>query len=458
MLVDTHAHLDDPRFDRDRDDVISRAHEAGVAFIINPGADMPSSRKAVEIAEKHERVFAAVGVHPHEAKTLDAAALAELKKLASHPKVVAIGEIGLDYYRDLSPRDVQRDAFRRQLDLAAECDLPLILHSREAHGDVEAMLVEHAGGKPLRGVLHCFSGDAAFAARAMKMGLLLGFDGPLTHENSSALRAVAAAIPVERALIETDSPYLAPLPKRKGDRTEPSDAVIVARKLAEIRKLSYADVCRVTGLSAGNLFGIPSADERAKIAYVIRNSIYLNITNRCSNRCTFCIRQSSDTVKGHHLWLEKEPAVEEVIAALGDVTPYDEVVFCGYGEPTERLDVVKEVARWAKSKGKKVRLVTNGEGDLLNSWPIAPELAGLIDRVSISVNTTDPAQFERLCRSEFGDKAHAAVLKFVASCRGIIPDIEITAVSAPGVDMDAVASLAAKLGVEFRPRQYNEVG
>ena len=458
MLVDTHAHLDDARFDKDRDAAIARAAEAGVGFIINPGADMASSRKAVEIADSHECVYAAVGVHPHDAKTFDAAALDELRRLAAHPKVVAIGEIGLDYYRDLSPRDVQREAFRRQLDLAAECDLPVILHSREAHADVEAILIERAKSVALRGVLHCFSGDAAWAARAVKMGLLLGFDGPLTFESASALRAVAAAIPVERALIETDSPYLAPLPKKKSDRTEPADAVLIARKFAEIRKLSYADVCRVTGLSAAKLFGIPSADERAKIAYVIRNSIYLNITNRCSNRCTFCIRQSSDTVKGHRLWLDREPAVGEVIAALGDVTPYDEVVFCGYGEPTERLDVVKDVSRWAKSKGKKVRLVTNGEGDLLNRRAIAPELAGLIDRVSISVNTTDPSQFERLCQSEFGAEAHAAVLKFVESCRGVIPEIEITAVGAPGVDMKAVAALAEKIGVAFRPRQYNEVG
>jgi TatD DNase family protein len=467
MLVDTHAHLDDARFDGDREEAIARAEEAGVAFVVNPGADLASSRKAVEIAEKHACVYAAVGVHPHDARALDDAALAELRALAAHPKVVAIGEIGLDYFRNLSPRDVQRSAFRRQLDLAVELKKPVILHSRDAHDDMETMLREWAKGAsvrgdlpraPVRGVLHCFSGDVAWAQRAVAMGLCLGFDGPLTYANSTTLREVASAIPVERALIETDSPYLPPLPKKRSDRTEPADARLVAAKLAEIRRLSYADVCRVTGLSAARLFGIPSADERAKIAYVIRNSIYLNITNRCSNRCTFCIRASSEYVKGHRLALDREPSVDDITAALGDVSPYDEVVFCGYGEPTERLDVVKEVARWVKSRGKPVRLVTNGEGDLINGRSIASELAGLVDRVSVSVNTTDPAQFDALCRSEFGPAAHPAALKFVESCRGVIPDIEITAVGAPGVDMQAVEALARKMGVKFRARQYNEVG
>lgn len=458
MLVDTHAHLDDARFDADREEVIARAQEAGVGFIINPGADLDSSRRAVALAEKYECVYAAVGVHPHDAASLSDKAFAALRTLAAHPKVVAIGEIGLDFYRDLSPRDVQREAFRKQLDLAVELKKPAILHSRDADAEVEATLREWSRAGGLRGVLHCFSGDVAWAKRAVELGLHVGFDGPLTYESATTLREVASAIPVERALIETDSPYLPPLPRKRSDRTEPADARFVAHKLAEIRRLSYADVCRVTGLSAARLFGIPSADERAKIAYVIRNSIYLNVTNRCSNRCSFCIRASSDTVKGHRLWLDREPTVEEVVAALGDVSPFDEVVFCGYGEPTERLDVVKDVARRMKALGKKVRLVTNGEGDLINGRPVAPELSGLVDRVSVSVNTADGAQFESLCHSEFGARAFPAVLRFVESCRGVIPHVEITAVGAPGVDLSAVAALARKMGVAFRPRQYNEVG
>lgn len=458
MLVDTHAHLDDERFDTDCDEVVSRAADAGVSFIINPGSNLDSSRKAVGLAEKYACVYAAVGVHPHEAAELTERSLEVLRGLAEHEKVVAVGEIGLDYYRDLSPRDRQREAFRKQLDLAAELDLPVIVHSRDAHADVEEMLTEARRAGGLRGVLHCFSGGPDGAERAAKMGFYIGFDGPLTYENATTLRKIAGIIPVEHALIETDSPYLSPLPHRRSERNEPAFLPLIADKLADIRGLSAADVARVTALSAARLFGIPSADEVGKVAYVIRNSLYLNMTNRCSNHCTFCVRQSSEYVKGHRLWLEREPTVEEIRTAAGDITPYDEVVFCGYGEPTMRLDVLKEVARWVKGRPQKVRIVTNGEGDLINKQPIVPELAGLVDKVSVSVNTADAGQYEALCRSDFGAEAYPAVLEFIESCKGVIPEIEITAVGAPGVDMKAVEQLARKMGVSFRARQYNEVG
>jgi TatD DNase family protein len=458
MLVDTHAHLDDARFDADRDEVIARATDAGVAFIICPGTNLDTSRIAVELAEKHDGVYAAVGVHPHDALGMTAKDCDELRRLAGHAKVVAVGETGLDYHRELPAPDVQREAFRRQLELAAELDLPVIVHSRDAHAEVEAMLKEASVSAKLRGVLHCFSGSGDWAARAVKIGLHVGFAGPLTYENATNLEKIAAAIPVERALVETDSPYLVPRPHKRSERNEPACVRLVAEKLAHIRKLSTADVSRVTGLAAARLFGIPSADEDAKVAYVIRNSLYLNITNRCSNHCSFCIRQTSAYVKGHRLRLEREPTVEQIQSAAGDIRPYDEVVFCGYGEPTERLDVVKEVARWVKDRGKPVRLVTNGEGDLINKRSIALELAGLVDRLSVSLNTADAAQHVTLCRSEFGREAYGAILKFIESSKAGVEDIEITAVAVSGVDMNAVAELAKKMGVRFRARQYNEVG
>jgi len=458
MLVDTHAHLDDERFDADRDAVVERAIDAGVAFIVNPGVDLETSRLAVGLAGKYECVYAAVGVHPHEAGRLTDEVCGNLRALAAHDKVVALGEIGLDYYRDLSPRDVQRDAFRRQLALAAELDFPVIVHSRDAHEDVEAILTEASRSAKLRGVLHCFSGDIEWAQRAVGMGLCIGFDGPLTYQNASKLRAVAGAAPLERTLVETDSPCLVPALHKRSERNEPAYVGLVARELARIKGISAADVCRVTGLAASRLFGIPSADERRKIAYVIRNSLYLNITNRCSNRCTFCIRQKSDYVKGHRLWLDREPTVEEIESAAGDIEPYDEVVFCGYGEPTERLDVLKGVARRVKARGKRVRIVTNGEGDLINGRPIAAELAGLVDKLSVSVNTADADRHVTLCRSTFGRDAHPAILRFIEAAKRHVGEIEITAVAAPGVDMDAVRRLAEKMGVSFRPRRYNDVG
>ena len=458
MLVDSHAHLDDERFAQDRDEVIMRAVESGVAFLICPGTDLRTSRLADELARRYSFIYAAAGVHPHEAAEATDADFDEIRRLAASDRVVAIGEIGLDYWRDLSPREIQRKAFVRQLQLALELELPVIVHVREAHGDAEAILKEHLSGGKLRGVLHCYSGPLEWAETALKLGFYIGFAGPLTYANASDLRRVAEAVPIERIMVETDCPCLVPEPHRRGERNEPAFVRLVAEKVAEIKKLSYGDVCRTTGLACADLFDIPSADESQKVAYPIRNSLYLNITNRCSNRCTFCVRQKSAYVKGHQLWLEHEPTFEEVTNAIGDPRKYDEVVFCGYGEPTERLDLVVRIARWLKDQGVKVRLDTNGEGDLLNRRPIATELAGLIDSVCVSLNTSDPKQYRSLCRSEFGDEAWPAILRFIESCKLHVPEVEVTAVSAPGVDMKAVEELAKKMGVLFRARRYNEVG
>jgi TatD DNase family protein len=211
-LVDSHCHLDAQQFDADREAVIARSVESGVTKMVNPGVDLPSSRMAVTMAQQHEHIYAAVGVHPHEAKTLDAVALAELRKLAALPKIVAIGEIGLDYYRDLSPRDAQRRAFESQLELAIELGLPVIVHDRDAHDDVSAILHDWCSALDVQrsslhgriGVLHSFSGDVALAERALAMGFFIGVSGPVTYQNASRLREIVRALPMERLLIETE--------------------------------------------------------------------------------------------------------------------------------------------------------------------------------------------------------------------------------------------------------------
>ena len=260
-VVDSHCHLDQPQFDLDRESVIQRAVESGVAHIINPGVDLPSSHAAIGLAQRHESIYAAVGVHPHEAQTLDAAGLAELETLARSPKNVAIGEIGLDYYRDLSPRDAQRRAFRQQLELAAELDLPVIVHDRDAHDDVLAMLREwHASLLSVTrysafGVLHSFSGDAAMAERAVELGFYIGVSGPVTYKNAHRLREVVSALPLERLLIETDAPYLTPHPHR-GQRNEPAYVRLVARAVAEVKGSTLDQTAAQTTANVGSLFGL----------------------------------------------------------------------------------------------------------------------------------------------------------------------------------------------------------
>jgi TatD DNase family protein len=250
-LVDSHAHLDFSQFDADRDAVIERARGAGLVAILNVGADLPSSRAAVGLAETHDFIYAAVGVHPHDAATVTPAVLDELRALARHPKVVAVGEIGLDYYRDLSPRPVQRRAFADQLALAAELGLPVVVHSREAHGDVLAALRGWGGA----GVLHSYSAGPERLEEVLELGFSIGISGPVTFRKADRLRAVAAAVPLERLLVETDCPYLTPVPYR-GKRNEPAYVRYVVEAVARARGVPAEAVAQATAVNAHSLFGV----------------------------------------------------------------------------------------------------------------------------------------------------------------------------------------------------------
>jgi TatD DNase family protein len=456
FLVDTHAHLDSGQFAGDVDGVVARALEAGVGTILTVGCDLESSRTSIELADRYDNVWASIGIHPHDAATVDAVALAKLRQLAAHPRIVAIGEIGLDFYRDRSPREAQRQAFRAQIRLARELGKPLIVHDRDAHDEVLTILRDE-GASEVGGVMHCFSGDLALAKECVAMGLFISFAGPLTYPANDSLRAVAKELPVDVMLVETDCPYLAPQPWR-GKRCEPAHVRATAEALAAVKGLSFDDVARVTSLNAYRLFGIGAVDQATRIAYVIRNSLYLNITNRCTNHCTFCTKFRDFTVKGHQLCLEHEPTAAEVIAAIGDPAGYDEVVFCGYGESLLRLDLVKEVAGWLKAKGKTVRINTDGQASLVHGRNILPELAGLVDALSVSLNAPDAVTYQRICQSAYGEAGYMAILEFLREAPKHIPSVTATAVTLPGIDITACRQVAEGLGVEFRERIFNEVG
>jgi TatD DNase family protein len=457
-LIDTHAHLDNGRFAEDLDEVLQRAAENGISHILTIGCDLESSRQSVALAARYDQVYAAVGIHPHDALEAAESAMEELRKLIEeNDKVVALGEIGLDFYRDRCPRDVQRKAFRRQIALAREMKLPLIIHDREAHEEVLEILREEQAAT-LGGVLHCFSGDLAMARACIEMGFYISFPGTLTYPGNEALREVARAISTDHVLLETDCPYLAPQPMR-GRRNEPAFVRHTAEELACLKKLSYEDVARITTLNAHRLFGIGEQDQSSKIAYKIRNSLYLNITNRCSNTCGFCAKFKDFTVKGHRLQLDHEPDVDEVKKAVGDPRDYDEVVFCGYGEPLLRLDLIKEIASWLKQLGVKVRINTDGQANLVYGRNVLPELAGLVDAVSISLNAPDAETYQQLCRSRFGSGGYQAVKEFIREAANHIPSVTASAVTVPGVDIEACRKVAEnELGVKFLKRVYNEVG
>jgi TatD DNase family protein len=268
-LVDTHAHLDDVKFGADRDDVVRRALQAGVAQIITVGADLPSTRSAIALSERHPSVFATVGIHPHDAQKASPSALSKVRDLASHPRVVAVGEIGLDFYRDWCPRDAQRAAFEAQLGLAAEVGKPVVVHIRDKGGEtgaydealktLRAWLSGRREGDPVirsPGVLHCFSGDVRTAESILELGFYIGVDGPVTYPAAKALQSVIAQVPLERLLLETDCPYMAPQSLR-GRRNEPAFLPEIALKVAQIKATAPQEVARVTTSSACRVFGLP---------------------------------------------------------------------------------------------------------------------------------------------------------------------------------------------------------
>ncbi len=261
MLIDTHCHMDFEAFDEDRDEVLARAAEAGVTAMLNPSVDLQNSARVVHLAEQHENLFAAVGMHPNDSTQWDAGSAEKLKELAQHPKVVAIGEIGLDYYWDKVPKKVQQQVLQEQLALAAELELPVIVHNREAGADVLKMLMDWQAelvlaSSPLAerpGVLHSFSGDRDMAESAVAAHFFIGLTGLLTFKNAKELQDIAADLPLKSLLVETDSPYLSPHPQR-GQRNEPTKVRLVAEKLAELKDLQFSEVAAATTANALRLF------------------------------------------------------------------------------------------------------------------------------------------------------------------------------------------------------------
>jgi TatD DNase family protein len=253
MTIDSHAHLEMREFDRDRDDVVARAKKAGITHIVTVGTTLKECQKAVSLAEHYEGVFAAVGIHPHEVKGVNEKTYAAVKELAKSSKVVAYGEIGLDFFRNYSPRELQIRSFGEQLDIAKELDLPVIIHDRDAHEQTVRILREWKGRKG--GVIHCFSGDTAMAQKCLDMGFYISVPGPVTYPNAKKITDVVRNVPLDRLLVETDCPYLTPVPNR-GKRNEPAYVVHTVQKVAEIRGMPWEEIGRVTSDNAKNVFGI----------------------------------------------------------------------------------------------------------------------------------------------------------------------------------------------------------
>lgn len=259
MLIDTHAHLQWSSFDEDRDEVIIRAREAAVKYIVNIGFDLEGSRRAIKLAEKNVGFYATIGIHPNNVSQMNESALEKLRKLAKNPKVVAIGEIGLDYYRSPSTREAQKKAFEAQLFLAEELELPIVVHDRNAHADTLEILLKFK--RKVKGIMHCFSGNREMGEQYIKSDFYISFSGTVTFPNSHNLHEIVKGVSLDKILIETDCPWLAPQNVR-GKRNEPAFLTFIAKKIAELKSISFEEISEATTKNARKIFQLTQESPR----------------------------------------------------------------------------------------------------------------------------------------------------------------------------------------------------
>ncbi len=451
MFIDTHTHLFYPNFEGEVDKIIERAVQSGVDYMIVPGTDLATSQQAIELAEKYDNIYASVGIHPHDSKDWNDSIIEKLEELAKNKKVVAIGEIGLDYYYDFSPREIQIKAFESQIQLALKLNLPIIVHNREANEDIMNIARKYKDSG-LRAQYHCFAGSIADARELVEMHHYISFPGIVTFKNAENVRKVLSRIAIENLLLETDSPFMTPVPHR-GERNEPAYIKLIAEKIAEVHHLTSENVGKATSYNAHKLFGI---GEKPKLSFTYRigEALYINVTNRCNADCVFCDRKGEAVINGYNLKMSKseEPEAEVYIKEIGDPKKYKEIVFCGYGEPTIRWNVVKQVAKYVKEFGGNTRMNSDGHGNFINKRDITPELKGLIDTVSISLNSTDPVQYGKLMRVD--SSMHKEMLDFARKAKNYT-HVVLSIVGLSEVDSEAAKKFVAEeVGVDFREREY----
>lgn len=452
MFVDTHAHLFYENFKDDIDVVINRAKENGVDYILVPSTDLKTAEETLKLCDQFDFIYAAVGIHPHDTKDWDDSILTKIEELAKHPKVVAIGEIGLDYYYDFSPKTQQIKAFKSQIELALNLDLPIIVHNRDSDKDMMEIISSFCSAG-LKAQFHCFNASLEDAIEYMKMSHFISFTGNITFKKSDELRGILKHIDLNHLLLETDSPFMTPVPHR-GKRNEPAFVKFVAEKVAEVHNTTVDDIARITSLNAFRMFGIGSKP-KVSYTYKLGNSLYINVTNRCNADCVFCRRKEDPFLRGYNLGMKKseEPPAEVYIQEIGDPKQYDEIVFCGYGEPTIRWDVVKEIARYVKENGGRTRLNTNGHGNYINRRDITPEMKGLIDVVSISFNSFDPGQYAEIMKV---DELHFyEMLSFAKKSKEFVEKVVMTVVDVEEIEIEKARKVVEEdIGAEFRIRHY----
>ncbi len=457
MFIDSHAHLFDRKFESDLDRVLERARTAGVERIVTLGDTIENSKRAIALALRHPMILAAAGVHPHHARSWNGTTEEELRRFTETPRVVAIGEIGLDYHYNPDSAHIQREVFRRQLALAREVGLPVSIHCRDAYDDLIEDL-EAEEGHRVGGILHCFTGNLADARKLIEMGFYLGVGGTITFPNAEPLRNVIRETGIDFVVLETDSPYLAPQAKR-GRRNEPAHLAYTARALADLTQHGYRDIARTTRYNTLRALRL-CRDLDPQTVYVWEGQIYINITNDCTNDCEFCHKQGEGVLRGVRLAFSEPPSEDYILECLEDETleTYDSAVFSGLGEPTMRLKTLLRIAKALRNKGKRITLETNGQADLHRETSVLDDLEGVVDTLRVSLNASNREAYNSLCHPEDPERAFDAVVSFLKHAKDRFPEVVATSVDLPEIDLEAVRRLAEDdIGVPLVVREYERV-
>jgi TatD DNase family protein len=452
--IDTHCHLDHPDYDEDLDAVWKAAQRCGVHYAIIPATDSASFARAEDIIRHHHGIWAASGLHPHEASHASEE-LPRIRQALEQGSAIAVGETGLDYHYKHSTTEEQQASFRSQIEMSREFNLPLIIHVREAWEDARNLLDQYDLSST-KLIFHAFSGDEDDARWVLEHGGYLGIGGVLTFTRTERLTTIVRNYPRDRILLETDAPYLTPEPHR-GRRNLPAYVGLVAERLASLWGIPVAEVRAQTSLTARQVFGLPRAGQ-GQAVYRLKDNLYINMTNRCPNRCAFCLCCGLSGIGGAELWLDLEPTVDEVVAEFDERSKSfkpAEIVFCGFGEPTTRWDDVYSVGKQLRQRGLKLRLDSNGLGNLLAGRDITSEVAEVMDAVSISLNAPDAGTYQSLCHPRMNN-AFTAVVDFIKACvqHGLATTVTVVDRVIDSQAVTATEELAHSLEATFRVRSW----
>lgn len=419
-MIDSHCHLNLQHFEDDREATIARAVSDGVVAFVNIGYDKDSLRETLELVERYPFVYGAAGVHPHDAATLDDALEAQVRHALDHPRVLAVGEIGLDFYRNLAPREVQVDVFRRMIKLARERDKPIVIHCRDAFNEVLDVLESEGGA--YRGIFHAFSAGEPEARKVAELGFHVGIGGVVTYRNAR-LGETVAAIPLERIVLETDSPYLTPHPWR-GKRNEPSFVAHVARMVARVKGVSLAEVDAKTTESTFAALGL-SAESLPRPVYKIEGAVYIQAATA-------------------------DPADLDAVLTDG----VSEAIVTGFTDPLERPEHVLALAAKARERGWRVRVNTAGLANQVAGRDVTKDLAGHVDEVNVVLFGANAKLHDELAYPGVGNEGWASIRDFVrcSVASGIETVCEFVAV--PGFEAEPCREFTREMGAKYDIRMY----